>query len=36
MNALPIFAWATKELVPFATVNSAVYHALVKDLFKTQ
>ena len=40
MNALkhcPLayFSWSTKELVPLATVNSAVYHVLVKDLFKT-
>ena len=32
---LPIFAWHVKELVPFATVNRAVYHVLVTDLFKT-
>ena len=33
---LPIFAWSTKELVPFDTVNSAVYHVLAKGHFKTQ
>lgn len=32
---LPSFVWLTKKLVPFATVNSAVYHVLVKDFFKT-
>ena len=32
---LPIFAWPAKELVPFATVNGAVCHMLVTDLFKT-